>query len=121
LDRPDGTSLVVHVARGGHELELALGEPGWYRIGAASARPLAPVASELLYFDAGEHVVDVRPPEATGLLRGRLVADGARDFYGLVLADERGRPFDVGPEADPARATVYPVKASGEFLLRELA
>jgi len=123
LERADGMWLVVHAEPdGAREVELELGEPGWYCLGAAGAPPAAPVASALLYFDAGEHVVDVQPPEATGVLHGRLLADGAREFYGLVLADERGQPFAIeGPSLDAARLRVLPVKASGEFQLRELA
>jgi hypothetical protein len=121
--RPDGVWIVASDRTGSaRELSIALGEPGWYAIGVASEAPLAPVATERMWFDAGEHVLDVRPPQATGVLRGRLVADGARAFYGIQPADEHGRPFSIAaPGSDPAQLDVKPVKASGEFLLRELA
>jgi RNA polymerase sigma-70 factor, ECF subfamily len=122
LERPEGTWLVAETkARGAREAELALGEPGAYRIGVTSAAPLAPVASELLWFEAGDYELDVQPPPATGILRGRLVADGTREFYGLVLADEHGQPFPTAAPTPRERLDVHPLKTSGEFLLRELA
>lgn len=117
--RAEGTWILVHDdARGAGEVELLLGEPGWYRIGAA-CEGRAAVATPLLRFEAGEHVLDVDPP-ALGTLRGRLIGDGTREFLGLQLADARGAPLpNSGPSSD-ARLDVHPVKASGAFVLRDL-
>jgi hypothetical protein len=69
----------------------------------------APLATELLYLEAGEHELVFEPP-AAGEVHGRLVADGARELYGLQLAGEDGR----------ALSPVHAIRASGEFRLREL-
>jgi len=107
--RSEGTWLsVLDHPSGANELEVALGEPGWYQL-RVECEGRATLATELLYFEAGEHELVFDPPEAAEL-HGRLVADGAREFFGLQVADEDGRPL----------ARVQPIRASGEFRVREL-
>jgi RNA polymerase sigma-70 factor (ECF subfamily) len=106
----EGTWVVARVRAGGAgELELALGDPGWYQV-RAECRGRAPLASELLYLEAGERVLMFEPP-GSGTLHGRLLADGTREFLGLELAGTDGR----------ALAPVEPIRASGEFRLSGVA
>jgi len=113
----------VELGRMGDE-SFALGPPGWYGIGFVAAGPKhgedgARVGTELLYFEGGEVALVLRPPP-TGSLRGRWEAAGTREFLGLALLDARGRPVPLRAGSE-ARALVQPLKASGEFLLRDLA
>jgi len=108
-DRPEGTWIsVVDHGSGTGEIEVALGEPGWYQV-RVECEGRATLATELYYFEAGEHELVFDPPEAAEL-HGRLFADGAHEFFGLQVADDNGRPL----------ARVQPIRASGEFRVREL-
>jgi hypothetical protein len=109
FENSEGTWIAaLDHASGAGELALALGDAGWYQLRVESDGR-APLATELLYLEAGEHELVFEPPAASEV-HGRLVADGARDLYGLQLAGEDGR----------ALSPVHAIRASGEFRLREL-
>jgi RNA polymerase sigma-70 factor (ECF subfamily) len=118
-----GTCMDGYDSLEGSEQELQPLEPGWYAIGihprdAAGEETWFPQATELLYFDAGEHVVEFELLRAASL-RGSLVGGTPDEFLAVSLVDEHRRPVPLGSfggRAEPA--LVHDASASGDFVLR---
>jgi hypothetical protein len=110
-----------------------LGE-GWYVFGVQPAhdreRHYVPMATRLLWFDAGDHTIDFRLTRSAAL-KGRVHAPGRGDVLALSVIDVRGdtvpvgvaldrekRPASAGPKERPTRIVTLP--ADGRFTLTDV-
>jgi RNA polymerase sigma-70 factor (ECF subfamily) len=114
----------VNQREGVNEIRLPTVETGWYVIGIVtysdSGNIAFPMATECLWFDAGEYTIDFELVPTTKA-RGRILADGTREFLAVELCDSSGRSLPL--RAHPGYGT--PVRfletdARGEFLLQDV-
>lgn len=133
VETDEGCTLTAldRAAGGAAELLLEPGDPGWYRFGllARNERGASylPLCTDLAWFAAGEHVLDVELAPTT-TLSGRVIADGAREFLHVSLVDEHGSsvPLVAAEDAAPVHALLLPTHGRfhlphvplGHFLLR---
>lgn len=92
-------------------------QPGFYAIGLACSGAY-PQASEVLYFEAGEHELVFEPvPVAT--LHGRIAGSAATEFLALQLVDDAGRPVPLATfEGFTKPVALVETDARGRFVLR---
>ncbi len=108
------------------EHELSPMEPGWYQVAIELVQnmdgpPFLPLMTELQYFDAGQHTIDLHPRHATSV-KGRVVGDGS---YALSVLTASGSPLPLRAKlydrmslgGDGTLEPVLETNAAGEFHL----
>jgi hypothetical protein len=93
-------------------------QPGFYSFGLALEGSY-PQASEVLYFEAGEHELVLEPlPAAT--LRGRIAGARPDEFLALQLVDDAGRAVPVTTfQGFTKPIPLVETDARGQFVLRQ--